>query len=155
MFFGTIKNLRDDRKILPEALVKGLEYLQATDVTRLEPGRYEIEGETIFALVQDYETYPKAERRSEAHARFVDIQFIVAGVEMIGYGPTGSGIEVEEDLLEEKDVLFYKSVENEMDLVLASGSYAIFFPGEVHRPGCAFPKSRSVKKVVIKVCLES
>lgn len=151
MFFGKIDNLDIDRKVLPEALVKGLEYLKKTDFSTLEPGRYEIDGDHIFALVQDYQTYPKTERRLEAHTKFIDIQFIALGMECIGYAPKGSGMDIDEDLLEEKDLLFFKTVKNEMELVLDAGAYAIFYPGEIHRPCCICRESSSIKKVVVKV----
>ncbi len=62
---------------------------------------------------------------------------------------------VKEDKLAEKDVIFYEAVPNETDLRLTEGMYAIFFPWDVHRPGCAARVSGPVRKVVVKVKMDA
>jgi biofilm protein TabA len=154
MFIGNIKNLDNDRKILPLPLVKGLDYLRQTDFARVEPGKYEIDGAGIFALVQEQQTAPKGERRPEAHAKNIDIQYVIEGTDLIGFGLPDPANAVQEDLLAQKDNIFYKDVKNEMDLVLTAGMYAIFFPEEVHRPNCQYGVSEKLRKVVVKVGTE-
>jgi len=151
MIFGSIQNLETDRKYLGKALVRGLEYLSKTDFSKVEAGRYEIEGAAFFALVQEYRTLPKGEKKPEAHRKYVDIQYIAQGTEIIGYGLENPVNGVSEDRLAEKDVLNYKSVQNEMDLILTQGMYAILFPQDVHRPGCHYGEGGNVKKVVLKI----
>jgi biofilm protein TabA len=56
-----------------------------------------------------------------------------------------------EDLLAEQDLLFFKSVQNEMDLILTQGMYVILFPQDIHRPGCLYGEGGRVKKVVVKI----
>jgi YhcH/YjgK/YiaL family protein len=36
---------------------------------------------------------------------------------------------------------------------MTEGSYAIFFPQDVHRPGCIKNKATPIRKVVVKVAL--
>jgi len=151
MILGSIRNLETDRKYLGKALVRGLEYLAKTDFSKVEAGRYEIEGAAIFALVQEYRPAPKGEKKPEAHRKYVDIQYIAQGTEIIGYGLENPANEVSEDRLAEKDVLNFKTVQNEMDLILTPGMYAIFFPQDVHRPGCHYGEGGNVKKVVLKI----
>jgi biofilm protein TabA len=154
MYVGHIKNLEKEKKVLPLPLIKGLEYLQRTDFSRTEIGKYEIEGPQIFALVQEQETGPKAERRPEAHVKNIDIQYVIEGTDVIGFGLPDPANEVAEDLLGEKDCIFFKNVQDEMDLVLTSGMYAIFFPDEVHRPNCQYGANGKLRKVVVKVAAE-
>jgi biofilm protein TabA len=154
MFIGHIKNLDNDRKVLPEPLVKGLDYLRQADFTRMESGKYEIEGAKIFALVQEQQTAPKTERRPEAHVKNIDIQYVIEGTDLIGFGLPDPANEVQEDLLAQKDLLFFKNVQGEMDLILTPGMYAIFFPEEVHRPNCQYETSEKLRKVVVKVAAE-
>jgi biofilm protein TabA len=151
MIFGSIQNLETDRKYLGKALVQGLEYLSKTDFSKVEPGRYEIEGAAIFALVQEYRTAPKGEKKPEAHRKYIDIQYIHQGAEIIGYVLENPANEISEDRLAEKDVLNFKTVQNEMDLILTQGMYAILFPQDIHRPGCHFGEGGNVKKVVLKI----
>jgi YhcH/YjgK/YiaL family protein len=46
---------------------------------------------------------------------------------------TGSNT-VAEDLLAERDLLFYTGMENESMLTMTPGSFAVFLPTDVHRP---------------------
>lgn len=151
MIFDKISNLKLYEKVLPAPLIKGLQYLKETDIVKLESGKYEIDGENIFAMVQDYSTFPKEERRPEAHRKYIDIQYLAQGSEIIGYAPVRPDYQIAEDLLEEKDLLFYSRIHGETDLVLDEGMFAIFFPDEVHRPCCQNRAESYVKKVVIKV----
>jgi YhcH/YjgK/YiaL family protein len=155
MIFGSIKNLEHDRKTLPQALLKGLDYIRNTDLSILPAGRYEIGGDSMFVLVQDNQTAPRAERKTEAHHKYIDIQYIYSGSEIIGYGLANPENEVADDQLEQKDALFFKNVKDEMDLILTSGMYAIFFPNDVHRPGCVHGAPSQVRKVVVKVPVSS
>jgi biofilm protein TabA len=152
MIFGSIDNLAMDRRVLPAVLVRGLEYLRDTDFSRLEPGRYEIDGTAIFALVQEYQPVPKGEKSAEAHRKYLDIQYVFQGSEIICYSLENRVSEVLEDRLAGEDLLIFKSVQNEMDLILAQGMYAILFPQDIHRPGCRYREEGGrVKKVVVKV----
>ncbi|NDG71800.1 MAG: DUF386 domain-containing protein, partial [Proteobacteria bacterium] len=51
------------------------------------PGRYEIDGDRVFALVQKYTTKPVESALYEAHRRYSDIQFIFSGRETILWAP--------------------------------------------------------------------
>ena len=79
---------------------------------------------------------------------------MIEGTEVIGFGLPDSDNEIEEDLLAEKDCVFFKDVKDETDLVLTSGMYAIFFPDEIHRPNCQYGVSNKLRKVVVKVSAE-
>jgi len=155
MIFGSIQNLGNDKKLLPKALIKGLEYIKNTDLTKLAAGKYEIDGNALFALVQDNRTAPKADRKAEAHKKYIDIQYVHSGSEIIGFGLDDPVNEVLENLLDEKDAIFFKHVKNEMDLILTPGMYAILFPTDIHRPGCIHGSAASVRKVVVKVALST
>ena len=61
------------------------------------------------------------------------------------------GLEVEEDLRPESDMIFYKETLNGSNIKFTNGDYAIFFPEDAHRPGCAFGECSKVKKIVVKV----
>ena len=154
MIFGKVDSLARDKVYLPEALVKGLEYLQKTDFSKLAVGKYEIEGSPIYALVQEYQTAPKAEKKVEAHNKYIDIQYIAQGDEVIGFAPFSPESKVKENLLDQKDAIYYETVKGEMDLVMSSGMYAVFFPDEIHRPGCNYENGSQVKKVVVKIPMD-
>ena len=60
---------------------------------------------------------------------------------------------ISESLLAERDIIFYHDVNDESELTMTEGSYAIFFPQDVHRPGCIKNKATPIRKVVVKVAL--
>ena len=108
----------------------------------------------IFAQVVDKETKEKYDAKPEVHRKYIDVQFSVEGKEIIGFArETGNNL-VSEDLLEENDVLFYENAENEMDLIMKPGNFAIFFPNDVHRPWCAVNETCTIRKVNVKVNTE-
>ncbi|HOP75680.1 MAG TPA: YhcH/YjgK/YiaL family protein [Bacillota bacterium] len=154
MIVGKIANLETDQKWLPAGLVKGLKYLQSTDFSKVEVGKYELDGDKLFALVQEYQTGPKSEKKPEAHVKYIDIQYIAEGTELLGFAPLGPAATLKEDLQPQKDMLIYENdVKDESSIILNKGEYAIFFPEDVHRPGCIAGSSSPVKKVVVKVAV--
>lgn len=154
MIFGKLDSLAKDKTYLNKALVKGLDYLKRTNISKLAIGKYEIEENSIFALVQEYETAPKTVKKAEAHAKYIDIQYIDQGNEIIGFALSNQQNEVMENLIDQKDAIFFKTVNNEIDLVLSKGMYAIFFPDEIHRPGCNCGSGGQVRKVVVKIAAD-
>lgn len=154
MIFGRLDNLKAEQETLPEAVREGLRFIKDTDLASAPVGRVDIDGDRIFAMVQDYETKPLSENRPESHIRYLDIQYVVSGREVIGLAPLdGAGAPVT-DFREERDLLFYDDVSGEMPLTMNAGSYAVFYPWDVHRPACQLnDQSESVRKVVVKIRL--
>lgn len=136
---------------LNERITKALQYLAQTDFTNLEPGKYEIDGENIYALVQTYNTKPFSSGKWEAHKKYIDVQYIVSGKEKMGFTETTKVI-IMEEYNEEKDCTIYKGEGN--FLIAEEGHFAIFFPSDIHMPGMAINIPKEVKKVVVKVKTE-
>ena len=117
----------------------------------LPVGRYELDGERLFAMVQEYDTDPTRENRFEGHLKYIDIQFVVSGEEAFET-VDASVAKADTDYSEEKDVRFYANGKADVCGVLSEGTYAVFFPNDVHKPGLAVRGLAShVKKVVVKV----
>ena len=69
---------------LNNRLKLAIEYLEKTDFTKIESGKYSILGDEIFALVNNYKTQPEEKCLLEAHKKYIDLQFMVSGSEQIG-----------------------------------------------------------------------
>ena len=69
-------------------IARGLRFLAETDLADLAQGRHELDGQQLYALVSDYAPKPPGEGRWEAHRRYLDLQFVVSGVERMGVAPT-------------------------------------------------------------------
>ncbi|MEO8231077.1 MAG: YhcH/YjgK/YiaL family protein [Ignavibacteriota bacterium] len=133
---------------LGERISKALDYLKQTDFSKKELGKYEIDGDNIFALVNEYQTKDASEGKLEAHNKYIDVQFVAKGNELMGYAPLANQ-EVIDEYNEQNDIIFY-SGEKSFTKV-DEGMFAIFFPTDVHLPGIKIAKKSYVKKVVIKV----
>jgi YhcH/YjgK/YiaL family protein len=152
MILGNVKNVEFDKKIVPDIIAEALEYLNSTNFTVLANGRQFLRSDNkMFAVISEYSTVPKIDKKGESHKKFIDIHFIVTGEEMIGCSLTRTGHTVCQEYDDEGDSVLYSQINNEINVVLLSGDYAIFFPEEIHRPGCNYGKVAAVKKVVIKI----
>lgn len=152
MIFGDIMNWEKEREAFSPVLQKAIEYIRNTDLVHLEPGRYEIDGDNMFAVVQEIETVMKSERKAECHSKYIDVQYLISGQEeIIGVGRESADHIIVENKLEENDYALFEYVQGEFDMVLYPGMFAVFFPSDLHRPGCSRTGDTNIKKVVVKV----
>lgn len=84
MIFDTIKNRHLYVSISPRIKV-ALDYLATTDFSAMETGRYEIDADNLFALIQKYDSVSTEQWKWEYHRKYIDIQFIAEGIEQIGF----------------------------------------------------------------------
>lgn len=133
---------------LSDHIKKALEYLATTNFDEMPPGRYAILDDTIFAIVNEFETKDKSECQPEAHVKYIDIQFVVKGIELFGYAPLLDKLPVT-DYDDENDVAFYR--EEMTYLRLEAGMFIIFYPTDIHQPEVRAFEPMQVKKVVMKV----
>ena len=133
---------------ISERISRALNYIKQTDFSKLEPGKHEIDGDNIFAFVNDYKTKDPSECNFETHKKYIDVQYVAEGVEFMGYAPL-----IDQEIItpynEENDITFYKGEKSFTKV--REGMFAIFFPYDVHMPGAKEDNPLSVRKVVVKV----
>lgn len=151
MIFGHVNDLETAFAWLPKPLGMVVDHLKNTDFAKLPAGNYDLQGKDIYVQVIDLTTKPFVETRPEVHRQYIDVQFLVSGQEKIGVASETGNNTVAEDLLAERDLLFYTGAENESMLTMTPGSFAVFMPSDVHRPACAFDQPEAIRKVVVKV----
>lgn len=149
MILDVIKNI-DLYKPLHKGLAVGLEYIAKTDFSRLEMGTYKIDGDKVFAILETYRPAAETECKLESHKKYMDIQYMILGEEFIGIAPL-SNQEIEEDLLDTDDVVFYKGIADKIKL--KAGNFMIFYPTDIHAPSIKVNDSSKVVKVVVKVAV--
>lgn len=151
MFFGHISTA--ELHIYPSAIQQALIFLRETDFSQLNTGRYPIKGDLIYAQVLDLETKPKSEILPEVHRHYLDVQYLYTGHERIGFA-TDFGtnkIAIEYDL--QRDIQYYQDAVFENELVMQAGNFAVFFPNDIHRPGCLDGNRSSIRKIVVKIAM--
>ncbi len=138
---------------LEERIMAGLVLLNEDYVRTAVEGRYEVEGEDLFFIVQEYQTQPFEAGLLEIHQLYLDIQYVVSGRECIGYHPL-EGLIQEQPYDSQKDIAFYRKPAATSRVALEAGMFAIFWPHEPHLPCRSIDGPEKVKKIVVKVRME-
>ena len=136
-------------RFLSSRFARAFDYLQSID-PNVADGRYEIEGEFVYATVMSYETRAGSERTHEAHREYADIQLLLVGEEVMYYTPAarlGRG----QGYMSDKDFEHFRQPQQPVMLHLHAGEFAVFFPGEGHRANLAVLEPQFARKIVVKV----
>lgn len=134
---------------------KGFEFLLNLDPD-IKDGRYEIDGDNVFAIVETYTSKDPDTAELEVHRKYSDIQYLLEGEEIIGYTPLIGDLEVTQEYSDEKDIEFLaQPPQGVTGLFIEPGTFAIFFPQDAHMPGLMVEnESVEVRKVVVKVACQ-
>ena len=135
---------------LSKRTAAALAYLRKTDFSRMPAGRSDLDGANLYALVQEYDSRPCDTACWEAHRRYIDVQYLVSGVERIGYAQLSS-LQVTQAYDEKNDALLL-SGDGDF-LLMRPGMFMVLWPEDAHMPGIATAAPAPVKKVVVKVLL--
>lgn len=149
MIFDSLNHAEIYRDVHP-LFRRAFDVLRSGELPARPDGRYELEGDRLFAMVQRYATRPIEQGRWEAHRRYIDIQYIAEGQERIGHAMLQT-LRVTEAYDEAKDVMF---LEGEGSFLTASaGQFAVFYPHDAHMPSLAVQSPQQVLKIVFKVAV--
>lgn len=154
MIFGNV-NVNYNGLGYSPVLVRVLDWLKSTDFKQLPLGRHDIDGDNIFAMLQEVTTKKIADTRPESHKDYLDVQFVIDGQEKMGFLPD-YGIEKVTEAHPDRDLYFYASEVTDEGFVLATpGTYVVFYPEDIHRPCCAVnDEPAKVLKIVVKVAMK-
>ncbi len=137
-------------KNLGKNIAAAVDYLLNTELASLPVGRVEIDGERLYALVQEYTTKPADQGVWEAHRRYIDIQYVQRGQERMGFASLGK---MQLDAyVPEKD--FQPMTGSGSIVDVFEGAFVIFFPEDAHMPGLSVNAPEPVRKIVLKVRVE-
>ncbi len=155
MIIGSIHDEDMEGIAFSPAMERALSYLRETDFSKLKDGRYEIDGDRIYATVSRYQSKPESECRPESHRKYADVQFMAEGQEFIGWCAFTPALKESTPYDEEKDIVFYEKLEPESDFVLSEGCFAVLTPKDIHCPCVAIGEEPSpVLKVVVKIAVD-
>ena len=151
MFFSSI-HADYTRMGYPAAIIRALDFLKNTDLQALPGGRHAIEGDMMYANVDDVETKLFETTKPESHKNYIDIQFMVKGEENMGFFVDHGRVKPIESY-PERDCYFYPNESvDEGHIHCPEGYYTVFFPSDIHRPLLAVDdKPIKIRKVVVKV----
>jgi len=149
-----IKDRLDNAELycsLSKNLKIGFEWLKSVDLKSIESGKYYIDGEKVYANVQEYET--KTNAKYEVHRKYIDIQYMIQGEELVGVCDIKTcSTCVEYD--DSADIEFLECSNNDCWQIISKGEFLVLFPTDAHKPAMSVDSPKTVKKVVVKVALE-
>lgn len=143
-------NVVEKYDYLEEKFRKGYDFLRTADLKALPVGRVDIDGDDIYASVQEYTSLNADTCRFEAHNRYFDIQYVVEGEEQFGYAKRADLTE-EVPYDEANDIVFFCEPEEAGTVLLKAGDCIVVAPEDAHKPRCQAKEACKVKKIVIKV----
>lgn len=155
--FGYLSSLEKQAK--EASFQKVFDFIRTTDIQSVfdtvSPGNnvtVEIDGQSIFAIFQEYDSRLHENCKPEYHRIYTDLQYIHQGSEIIGVAGL-KDITIPDNYDADKDIAF-PHVSHLSHLVLTPGTGAILYPDDVHSPGMAVEnKPMRVKKIVFKLKL--
>ncbi len=149
MIYGNITEQNGIQGLHP-ILQKAVRFAANTDFACLDYGVHAPDADFLVQVI-DLTTAQHEDIRGELHRNMIDLHLSLEGLEKVYCRSGSAGLTVTEDLFPDRDICFFESVNDEVEISLATGDFIIFFPGEVHRPGCAKNGEERIKKVVIKI----
>jgi biofilm protein TabA len=154
MISDTIENAASYRHLSPRIAV-ALDFLQRPDLGSLEHGKHLIDGDKLFAIIQEYTTKSRADCFWESHRKYTDVQFIQSGIEAIGWSPI-QRMKLIKPYDAEKDLQVLEVLEGQGQIIeLRAGQFAIFMPHDAHMPSLAAASgAQAVRKIVVKVAVD-
>jgi len=148
MILDTLENTDRYFRIHP-GFQTAFEFLKRPDLAGLEPGRHEIDGEQVFALVSKGPGRTRRDGKLETHRTFIDIQCVISGTDEMGWKPASSCTDPAGPYDPEKDIRFFTD-EPDAWVTVHAGAFVIFLPEDAHLP---LISDGEIHKVVLKVAL--
>lgn len=143
------KELRSYASLHPQ-FAKAFEEMKRILAEGAEDGKIVLEGDKLFINVQSYTSKPESDCGFEAHKKYIDIQLILEGEEIIGY-ESEDKLSFTKEYDASADYMLY-ALNGEYDKIrLTRGDFVILFTEEPHAPAIAVNTPTPVRKAVVKV----
>jgi YhcH/YjgK/YiaL family protein len=128
---------------------QAFEFLRRADLAALADGKEPLIDDRLFAIIARGQGRGRDQSPLEFHCRYIDIQYVVAGADEIGWLPRSDCRQVASAYDADKDVGFFEDRPATW-LALPAGHFAVFFPHDAHAPLAADgPVHKAVVKVIV------
>lgn len=141
-------DIRDLDNIQSDAVRQCIEYACKHDLQAAPIGRYDIDGDEIYVAISEYQTVSSEEKAWEAHKKYIDLQVVIEGEELIEVSPL-SEMDCGE-YVSQNDFLPCDGKAKEK-VLLRKGVGLLLFPEDGHKPGVSYKEVKHVKKAVFKI----
>lgn len=148
MIIDVIENAEKYHPLHPR-FADAFRYLRGPSTRTLTSAHFAIDGEKLFATASHKPGKKQSDAKLEVHRKYIDIHYILEGVDSMGWKPARECIKALSPYDEEKDVAFFDD-EPLLWCAVPAGLFAIFFPEDAHAP---MVSGGDVRKVIAKVAI--
>lgn len=130
------------------------DFLQQADLDQLAVGEYEIAGREVYAIIAKESGRLKDKALLETHERYIDIQYVIKGCEVMGWKDKTDCKTPNTKYLADTDLQFFRDAPSNW-IEVNNNHFAIFFPHDAHMPLIVneiIPDQ--IHKVIIKVAVK-
>ena len=128
----------------------GLDFALKNDLINLPKGKIILDKKN-YANVDEYSTKEFGE--FEAHRKYIDIQIMLKGEEIIEVTNLENCLN-SRGYIEEKDIEFFENSNGKIEkIILKENDFAILWPNDAHKPQIQIESSEKVKKIVLKIAV--
>ncbi|MBP7769874.1 MAG: YhcH/YjgK/YiaL family protein [Aliarcobacter sp.] len=110
--------------------------------------------ENCFLLEQSYISKNKEDCFFESHKKYIDIQYIFEGEEIMEVDNI-KNLNVSKEYNEDLDYAKYFQNKNSSSLIIKQNELAIFYPNDAHMPCIRIDENKKVIKAVFKILINS
>ena len=141
----------DDWDLLIKISPLVFEYIKNDNLSFFDNGKYILK-DGVIMNVDSYLTQERASRVFESHRKYIDVQYIVSGEELISVKNIDD-LDPMSSYDKEKDIIFYKSGVAGIDFILKEKQFLVLCSNDAHMPCVCVSKPIAVKKIVFKIPL--
>jgi len=134
---------------LHKEFAKAFNFLLRPDLKELPVGKYEIDGDRVYAMVSREPCRRKEDALLETHEKYIDIQVVLVGTDTMGWKPKSLCKNPTGAYDQEEDIQYFAD-EPDAWITTKSGFFVIFFPEDAHMP---LISSGQLHKVVVKIAV--
>jgi biofilm protein TabA len=145
MIIDKIENISLYEKIIPE--LKEIQK-EIKNIKEFKVGKYEID--CGFIMMQEGITKNILEGDFETHNKYIDIQILIEGSEILVWNEKSDLFE-KQIYNQEKDVTYFKNGSYENNIKITPGIFYICFPQDGHKAVRHLKTPTRYKKIVIKL----
>ena len=159
--FGNIETVKEqiDYKKFEKAFLyiqklqdkDSLEYKSLSDIGLDDCNKIVLD-ENCFVLEQAYITKDKKDCFFESHRKYIDIQYIFKGSEIMEVENTNK-LQITKEYDSSLDFAKYAQNGNTLSLIINENELAIFYPNDAHMPCIKVDNNQKVIKAVFKIAV--
>lgn len=135
---------------LHKGFAKAFDFLRCPDLKELPVGKYEIDADSVYAMVSKDHGRRKEDALLETHEKYIDIQLVLDGVDDMGWKPKSLCKKPAGKYDEKNDEQIFMD-EPDAWISTQRGAFVIFFPEDAHMP---LISSGQIHKVVVKIAVD-